>query len=200
MSSHGEGKNVKSLSGFPGSFRTSPPDDAFAANRWPHMGNCSSDAQPSLAQRLRHLCRARVADWVVIETTCLEAALFAATSLGGFTVGVTTSPNQGSRKEPEAEQSSSNLPEPVRTCMLHLPPLPPPTIDAAFPANRSENVRKMFGIGGPSPTPPRGCGSPYNVRKCSEMVGNGGSAPSPTPPPGRWVRLKCSEMFGNVRN
>ena len=81
-------------------------------------------------------CRARVADWVVIETTCLEAALFAATSLGGFPVGETTSPNQGSRKEPEAEQSSSNLPDPVRTCMLHLPLLPPPAIDAAFPANR----------------------------------------------------------------
>ena len=32
-------------------------------------------------------CRARVADLVVIETACLEAALFAATSLGGFNVG-----------------------------------------------------------------------------------------------------------------
>ena len=55
MSSHGAAKNVKSRGGFPSSFRTSPPDVAFAANRWPHMGNCSSDAQPTLAQRLRHL-------------------------------------------------------------------------------------------------------------------------------------------------
>ena len=141
MSSHGEGKIVKSRSGFPGSFRTSPPDDAFAANRWPHMGNCSSDAQPSLAQRLRHLCRARVADWVVIETTCLEAALFAATSLGGFPVGETTSPTKGlgkNRKRSKVPQICRN--RFAHACCIYRRSRPPQSTPRFL-----QTVREMFG-------------------------------------------------------
>ena len=199
MSSHGEGKNVKSRSGFPGSFRTSPPDVAFAANRWPHMGNCSSDAQPSLAQRLRHLLSSAGGRLGCHRDDLSRGCPLCSDVSRRIPRGRNDFPNQGSRKEPEAEQSSSNLPEPVRTCMLHLPPLPPPTIDAAFPANRSGNVRKCSELGGPPPPSP---GLWFPV-KYSEMFGNvrkWWGAPSPTPPPGRWVRLKCSEMFGNVRN
>ena len=184
MSSHGEGKHVKSRSGFPGSFRTSPPDVAFAANRWPHMGNCSSDAQPSLAQRLRHLLSSAGGRLGCHRDDLSRGCPLCSDVSRRIPRGRNDFPNQGSRKEPEAEQSSSNLPEPVRTCMLHLPPLPPPTIDAAFPANRSENVRKCSELGGASPTPPRGCGSPSNIRKCSEMFGNGGVLPLPPLPRG----------------
>ena len=59
----------------------------------------------------------------------------------------------------------------------------------------------MFGIRGGAPQPLPGAVVPRkmfgNVRKCSEM---GGGCSLSHPPPGRWVPLKCSEMFGNVRN
>ena len=85
--------------------------------------------------------RARVADWVVIETTCLEAALFAATSLGGFPVGETTSPTKGlgkNRKRSKVPQICRN--RFAHACCIYRRSRPPQSTPRFL-----QTVRKMFG-------------------------------------------------------
>jgi hypothetical protein len=130
-------------------------------------------------------CRARVADWVVIETTCLEAALFAATSLGGFPWEKRLPPTKGlgkNRKRSKVPQICRN--RFAHACCIYRRSRPPQSTPRFL-----QTVRKMFGkcseLGvAPSPTPPRGGGSHENVRKvcrkCSELAG----APLPPLPRG----------------